>query len=185
MNKRLKYKSKRALGANPLYPYTPILLYPEITFTLNGRQMKRQIPSSMLLIDLIRDDLGLTGTKPGCLEGECGACSVLIDTIAVNSCMYLAINIDGKSLTTIEGLEQNLKMDPVQEAMIQHGAVQCGFCTSGMVMSIKSMQNKYKMLDYNPSLNEIKKGLEGNLCRCTGYVKIVEAAEAVLGGIKV
>ncbi len=160
----------------PLYPYTTI------SFTLNGRPMTRQICSSMLLIDLIRDDLGLTGTKPGCLEGECGACTVLIDDAAVNSCMYLAVNINGKNLTTIEGLEHDLQMDPVQDAMIQHGAVQCGFCSSGMVMSIKSMQHKYKIQGYNPSLDEIKKGLEGNLCRCTGYVKIVEAAREVCGG---
>src|ERR1017187_1389356 len=103
----------------------------EINFTLNGKLVNRLIPASMLLINLIREDLGLTGTKPGCLEGECGACSVLINDVAINSCMYLAINIDGKNLNTIEGLEQNLNMDPVQEAMIAHGAVQCGFCTSG------------------------------------------------------
>jgi aerobic-type carbon monoxide dehydrogenase small subunit (CoxS/CutS family) len=154
----------------------------KISFMLNGRIITRKIPASMLLIDLIRDDLGLTGTKPGCLEGECGACTVLINDAAVNSCMYLAINIDGKNLTTIEGLEHDLQMDPVQEAMIQHGAVQCGFCSSGMVMSIKSLQYKYRTQGYNPTLAEIKKGLEGNLCRCTGYVKIVEAAVEVVSG---
>jgi carbon-monoxide dehydrogenase small subunit len=152
----------------------------QVSFTLNGRAMSKEIPSSMLLIDLIRDDLGLTGTKPGCLEGECGACAVLINGKAINSCMYLAINIDGKNLTTIEGFMEKDRMDPVQEALISHGAVQCGFCSSGMAISIKSMQNKFKMDGIKFSLDDIKKGLEGNLCRCTGYVKIVEAADSVL-----
>ena len=152
----------------------------QVSFTLNGRAISKEIPSSMLLIDLIRDDLGLTGTKPGCLEGECGACAVLINDKAINSCMYLAINIDGKNLTTIEGLMDNTNIDPVQEALIAHGAVQCGFCSSGMAISIKSMHNKFKMDGIKFSLDDIKKGLEGSLCRCTGYVKIVEAADALL-----
>jgi|ERR1035437_1078759 aerobic-type carbon monoxide dehydrogenase small subunit (CoxS/CutS family) len=155
----------------------------QISFTLNGKEMSKEIPSSMLLIDLIRDDLGLTGTKPGCLEGECGACAVLINDKAINSCMYLALNIDGKNLTTIEGfMDNNHNIDSVQEAMIAHGAVQCGFCSSGMAISIKSMQNKFKLDGIKLSVDDIKKGLEGNLCRCTGYVKIVEAANVVLNG---
>lgn len=152
----------------------------EITFTLNGKKVIKQIKPSLLLIDLIREELFLQGTKPGCLEGECGACSVLIDGAAINSCMYPAINIEGKNLTTIEGLSDVNGLDPVQDSMIKHGAVQCGFCSSGMTMSIKSMQNKYKKEKKKPSKEEIKKGLEGNLCRCTGYVKIVDAAVAVL-----
>jgi carbon-monoxide dehydrogenase small subunit len=155
----------------------------QISFTLNGKEMSKEIPSSMLLIDLIRDNLGLTGTKPGCLEGECGACAVLINDKAINSCMYLALNIAGKNLTTIEGfMDNNNNIDPVQEALIAHGAVQCGFCSSGMAISIKSMQNKFKMDGIRLSVDDIKKGLEGNLCRCTGYVKIVEAANVVLNG---
>ena len=152
----------------------------EIAFTLNGIKVTKQIKSSLLLIDLIRDELALAGTKPGCLEGECGACAVLIDGAAVNSCMYPAINIVGKNLVTIEGLSNEKGLDPVQDAMIQHGAVQCGFCSSGMTISIKSMQNKFKKEKKKPTKDEIKKGLEGNLCRCTGYVKIIEAAEEVL-----
>ena len=127
----------------------------EVTFILNGKKVTKQIRPSLLLIDFIRDELSLAGTKPGCLEGECGACSVLIDGAAVNSC-----------------------------SMIKHGAVQCGFCSSGMTMSIKSMQIKYKKDKKKPSKEEIKKGLEGNLCRCTGYVKIIEAAEAVINKVK-
>ena len=155
----------------------------DVTFILNGKKVTKQIRPSLLLIDLIRDELALAGTKPGCLEGECGACSVLIDGAAVNSCMYLAINIEGKNLTTIEGLSDVNGLDPVQDSMIKHGAVQCGFCSSGMTMSIKSMQNKYKKDKKKPSKEEIKKGLEGNLCRCTGYVKIIEAAEAVINKV--
>jgi aerobic carbon-monoxide dehydrogenase small subunit len=151
----------------------------EISFTINGRDISKRISSSLLLIDLIRDELELTGTKPGCLEGECGACSVLINNVAINSCMYLAININGKNLTTIEGLQNNNSLDRVQEAMIRHGAVQCGFCSSGMAISIKSMHNKYQIEGIKPSIEDIKKGLEGNLCRCTGYVKIIEAAESL------
>ena len=152
----------------------------EINFVLNGKKVNKHIRSSLLLIDLIRDELALAGTKPGCLEGECGACSVLIDGAAVNSCMYLAVNVEGKSLTTIEGLSDVKGLDPIQDAMIQHGAVQCGFCSSGMAITIKSMQNKVKKTKKKPSRDQIKKGLEGNLCRCTGYVKIIDAAEEVL-----
>ncbi|HEY4797539.1 MAG TPA: (2Fe-2S)-binding protein [Bacteroidia bacterium] len=151
-----------------------------ISFTINGKKIKREIRSSLLLIDLIRDELGLTGTKPGCLEGECGACSVLVDGAAINSCMYLAVNANGKTIQTIEGLGNENGMDVVQQAMVESGAVQCGFCSSGMAISIKSMQHKYKKEKKNPSRDEITKGLEGNLCRCTGYVKIIEAAEKVL-----
>jgi len=152
----------------------------EISFSINGKREHRSIRSSMLLIDLIRDHLGLTGTKPGCLEGECGACSVLVDGAAINSCLYLALNVDGKEVTTIEGLSLHGKMDAVQEAMIRHGSIQCGFCSPGMAISIKSLKNRYKLTGKKPSREEIKKGLEGNLCRCTGYVKIIDAAEDIL-----
>lgn len=152
----------------------------KITFTINNKQLTKDLKPSLLLIDLIRDELKLKGTKPGCLEGECGACTVLLDGVAVNSCLYLAININGKKVTTIEGLELDSgKLDKVQEKIIAHGAVQCGFCTSGVVMSIKSFHDSCKTEGRKPSREEIKKGLEGNLCRCTGYVKIIDAAEAV------
>ncbi|PIP54791.1 MAG: hypothetical protein COX07_03395 [Bacteroidetes bacterium CG23_combo_of_CG06-09_8_20_14_all_32_9] len=152
----------------------------EITFTINGEKMVRKVKPSLLLINLIRDELKLKGTKPGCLEGECGACTVLVDGIAINSCMYLAVNVEGKSITTIEGLGTLEKpLNKVQEKMLEHGAVQCGFCTSGIVLSIKSFSDKCKAQGKVPTRNEVKKSLEGHLCRCTGYVKIINAAEAV------
>lgn len=138
----------------------------------------------MLLIDLIRNELGLKGTKPGCLEGECGACTVLVDGVAVNSCLYLALNIDGREVTTVEGLSLDrvdASLDPVQVAILESGAVQCGFCTPGMVMTIKSFQKQCEMNQVVPNRDEIKKALEGNLCRCTGYVKIVDAVESLFG----
>ena len=161
--------------------------YIEINFKINGDRVKRKITPSLLLIDLIREDLSLKGTKAGCLEGECGACTVLIDGEAVNSCMYLAINIDGKELTTIEGLSlytEDEIFDPVQEAIIKYGAVQCGYCTPGMVMSIKSFQEQCKEKHTIPNRKEIKKALEGNLCRCTGYTKIIDAVESLFDNPK-
>lgn len=156
----------------------------EIEFTINGKKIREKIRSSLLLIDLIRGELQLTGTKPGCNEGECGACAVLVNGAAINSCLYLALNVNGKEITTIEGLLNGNKMDEVQQAMIQHGAVQCGFCSPGMAISIKSMQNHFKEMKHIPTRMEIQKMLEGNLCRCTGYVKIIEAAEKVLRNTK-
>ncbi len=150
-----------------------------IEFQINGRKVLQEIQPSLLLIDLIRDELGMNGTKPGCLEGECGACTVLIDGAAVNSCLYLAINVDGKKVTTIEGLLQAGKLDPVQEAMIKHGAVQCGFCTSGMVMTIKDFKKQCDAKMIVPNREMIKKNIEGNLCRCTGYHKILDAVESL------
>ncbi len=153
-----------------------------IEFTINGTQVRKEIRPSLLLIDLIRAELSLKGTKPGCLEGECGACTVLIDGCAVNSCLYLAINIHGKEVTTVEGLSNHngeTSYDPVQEAIIKHGAVQCGFCTPGMVMSIKSFQKQCEKNQVIPDREEIKKSLEGNLCRCTGYTKIIDAVESL------
>ncbi len=148
-----------------------------ISFKINRKDLTKEIQPSTLLIDLIRDDLKLKGTKPGCLEGECGACTVLVDGAAINSCLYLAVNINGKSVTTIEGLgsvEQPL--DTVQEKLIEHGGVQCGFCTSGMAVSIKSYSDKCQKQGKAPTRDEVAKSLEGNLCRCTGYVKIIDAA---------
>ena len=140
-----------------------------------------EIKSSLLLIDLVREELKLKGTKPGCLEGECGACTVLVDGQAVNSCLYLALNIDGKSITTIEGLESTSgELDTVQRNLIEHGGVQCGFCTSGMALSIKAFSELYQKEDSVPQREEVAKSLEGNLCRCTGYVKLIDAAEDLL-----
>lgn len=151
-----------------------------ISFTVNGKLREKTIPASLMLIDLIRHELKLKGTKPGCLEGECGACTVLLDGRAINSCLYLALNIDGKTITTIEGLgNDDRALDPVQESMIEHGAVQCGFCSSGMVMALKSYSAECEVNGNVPTREEIKKSLEGNLCRCTGYTKIIDAAEAL------
>ncbi|MBI2969092.1 MAG: (2Fe-2S)-binding protein [Bacteroidetes bacterium] len=175
----LKEKKTRVPSKNR-NGYSPSTLV-SVIFSLNGSQATCSIPSSMLLIDLIREEFGLTGTKPGCREGECGACTVLVDGHAVNSCLYLTVNINGKEVTTIEGLTgRDGNLDPVQKAMISKGAIQCGFCTPGMVMSIKSLVNRNKNAKKKMNREEIKKSLEGNLCRCTGYIKIIDAAEAAI-----
>ncbi|MCH7762658.1 MAG: (2Fe-2S)-binding protein [Candidatus Marinimicrobia bacterium] len=152
----------------------------KISLTINGKKVEQRVRSSMLLIDFIRNELKLKGTKPGCLGGECGACTVLVDGVAVNSCLYLVINVDGKSVTTVEGLSgEEQSLDVVQLSMVEHGAVQCGFCTPGMVMAIKSFKNQCDYKKHIPDREEIKKNLEGNICRCTGYVKIIDAVEAL------
>ncbi len=158
----------------------------EVTFTLNGKKVTCKIKGATVLLDLIRDVFDLKGTKSGCNEGECGACTVLVNGAPVNSCLYLAINANGKQIETIEGLiGHDGTLHPVQDSLVQSGAVQCGFCTSGMAMAIKSMVDLYETGQHVPgdirtelpSRDEIKKYLEGNLCRCTGYVKIIDAAE--------
>ncbi len=152
----------------------------EIRFILNGQNVRRKIAPSTLLIDLLRDELKLKGTKPGCMEGECGACSVLINRKSINSCLYLAVNVEDKEVLTIEGIgHEEGQLDIVQEKMLEHGAVQCGFCTSGIVLTTKSFSEKCKEEGKIPSREEVKKSLEGNLCRCTGYTKIIDAAESV------
>ena len=125
------------------------------------------------LLEVLREDLGLTGAKEGCGEGECGACTVIMDGKAVNSCIMLAAEADGKEIITIEGLAEGERMHPIQEAFVEIGGLQCGFCTPGMILSTKVL------LDANPSPTdaEIRKGLEGNFCRCTGYTKIIESVK--------
>lgn len=161
----------------------------KISFTLNGRKVSCEVKPSAVLLDVIRDMFELKGTKPGCNEGECGACTVLVNDAPINSCLFLAVNANGKEITTIEGLAKNDgTLHEVQESLVQNGAVQCGFCTSGMAMAIKGLQNhrkhSHQVLGENknetPTRDEIKKWLEGNLCRCTGYVKIIDAAEIIL-----
>ena len=153
----------------------------KISFTLNRKNVSCEVKPSAILLDVIRDVFELKGTKSGCNEGECGCCTVLVNDAPVNSCLFLSINAQGKNITTIEGLaKEDGTLDAVQEALVQNGAVQCGFCTSGMAMSIKAMQNKFRIEKRKPTKEEIKKYLEGNLCRCTGYVKIIDAAENVL-----
>jgi aerobic-type carbon monoxide dehydrogenase small subunit (CoxS/CutS family) len=129
------------------------------------------------LLEVLREDLSLTGAKEGCSLGACGACTVLIDGAPVLSCLTLAVEAQGKSITTIEGLMKDNKADPVQEAFVSHGAIQCGFCTPGSIMSAKALLKR----NPTPSLEEIREALSGNLCRCTGYKKIIEAVESLSG----
>lgn len=147
-----------------------------INTIINGRPIEADVDEKMRLIDFLRDELNLTGTKEGCSEGECGACTVIMDKRAVTSCTVLARQIDGCEILTIEGLAKNGELDILQKKFIEYGAVQCGFCTPGFIMSAKALMMNNK----NPSLNEIKRAVEGNLCRCTGYIKIIEAIEAAV-----
>jgi aerobic-type carbon monoxide dehydrogenase small subunit (CoxS/CutS family) len=147
--------------------------YP-LSMTVNNHTIALEIQPDELLVDVLRDRLGLIGTKVGCNEGECGACTVLMDGQAVLSCLIPALRADGRKITTIEGLSDGERLHPIQTAFLEHGAVQCGYCIPGFVMSAKAL------LDVNPhpSREEIKEAIAGNLCRCTGYVKIMEAIEA-------
>jgi aerobic carbon-monoxide dehydrogenase small subunit len=142
-----------------------------IRMQVNGKDYTADVPSQRLLIDCLRYDLGLTGTKEGCSVGVCGACTVLMDGVLVSSCLTLAVLADGKEITTVEGLAQNGKLHPVQQAFIDYGGFQCGICTPGMVVAAKAL------LDQNPqpSDDDIKDWMMGNLCRCTGYYKIIES----------
>jgi carbon-monoxide dehydrogenase small subunit len=146
----------------------------QVKLTVNGKLYELSVPPWETLVEVIRDDLGLTGTKEGCGLGECGACTVIMDGRAVNSCLVLAAEADGKQITTIEGLVDGDKLHPIQQAFVDHGGLQCGFCTPGMIMSAKAL------LDENPtpSEEEIRKAIAGNLCRCTGYTKIIESIKA-------
>lgn len=141
-----------------------------VTFKINGKEKELAVPSNITLVDLLRDHLYLTGTKKGCEIGECGACTVIMNGFAVNSCLVLAPQVDGAEITTIEGISAS-ELHIIQKAFIESGAVHCGFCTPGMVMSAKAL------LDRNPSptLFEIKEAISGNLCRCTGYWQIINA----------
>jgi carbon-monoxide dehydrogenase small subunit len=142
-----------------------------VELTINGKKRKVETTTSTRLPDLIRDDLHLTGTKEGCGKGECGACTVIMNGELVTSCLILAPQADGAVITTIEGVGSGGHLDPIQEAFIETGAVQCGFCTPGMILAVK------KLLEENshPTEEEIKRGISGNLCRCTGYQKIFDA----------
>lgn len=145
----------------------------EIQLMVNGEDYTLNIDENMRLLDLLRDELGLLGAKEGCGEGECGACTIIMDGEAVNSCLVMAFQADGANVLTIEGLEKNGEIHPIQQAFIDAGAVQCGYCTPGMIMSVKALLDK----NPNPIREEIREGISGNLCRCTGYNKIVDAAE--------
>jgi carbon-monoxide dehydrogenase small subunit len=149
-------------------------------FLVNGNEYEVIIEPHLLLIDVLRDKLGLTGTKYACGAGDCGACTVLIDGRPSFSCLTLAVTAKGKSILTIEGVAEGNELDPIQQAFVDQGAVQCGFCTPGMILSTKAL------LDENPepTRDEIKTALAGNLCRCTGYVKIVDAVEAAAAAMR-
>ena len=143
-----------------------------ISLKINDKEHEVAVEPNRTLAELIRYELGLTGTKNGCEMGECGSCTVILDGKPVNSCLVLAVQVDGRSIQTVEGLETEEGLHPLQDAFIQHGAIQCGFCTSGMLLSAKYA---------NPDETEIRRAISGNLCRCTGYQKIVEAIDSVIG----
>lgn len=146
-----------------------------IRFVLNGREIEIEVPPHWSLLRLLREKLELTGTKEGCGIGECGVCTVLLDGMPVNSCLILAPKVDGRRVETIEGLGSRESLHPLQRSFIESGAVQCGFCTPGMLMSAKALLEK----NPHPTREEIKEAISGNLCRCTGYQQIIEAIEAV------
>ncbi len=145
----------------------------DVELTVNGEKHKLKVGSQERLLDTLREQLKLTGTKEGCSVGECGACTVIVDDQAVNSCMVLTAQVDGSEVITVEGLETKSGLHPLQKAFIEKQAVQCGFCTPGMLMSALALLNS----NPEPSKEEIKTALEGNLCRCTGYQQIIDAVE--------
>ena len=146
---------------------------PTVTLNVNGVQRSAAVPPETTLLRMLRDDLQLTGAKLGCDVGDCGACTVIVDGVSVNSCLMLAVQAEGKEITTIEGLATMDRLHPIQKVFEDLGALQCGFCGPGVIMSAKAL------LDQNPhpSLEEIKDGLAGNLCRCNGYTKMIEAIQ--------
>ena len=143
----------------------------EIELNVNGKVYDVLIKNKWTLADVIRDELGLTGTKKGCDEGECGACTVLLDGKPVRSCLLLAVDVRGRKITTIEGIGRDGELDPVQEAFIEQGGIQCGFCTPGMILSAKALLDAVP----HPDEEQVKTAINGNLCRCTGYVRIIRA----------
>jgi carbon-monoxide dehydrogenase small subunit len=149
-----------------------------ITLTVNGSTERVDVPSNMTLLQMLREQLVLTGTKNGCAAGECGACTVIMNGEPVNSCMVLAVECDGAEITTVEGLVHDGQLDPVQEAIIAEGGVQCGFCTPGILISTRALLDR----NPHPSDYEIRDALIGNLCRCTGYLRIIDAVKRAAGG---
>ena len=145
----------------------------KIKITLNSKEMTLELPAHRLLLDLLRDEIGLTGTKEGCGTGDCGACTVLLNGRPVNSCLILSGELDGADIVTIEGLKIGPEFHPVQKAFIQDGGAQCGYCTPGMLMMSKALLDE----NLNPTEEEIRFALSGNLCRCTGYAKIIQAVQ--------
>ncbi len=149
----------------------------DIEFKLNGITRRVAVDVSMNALAMLRDVIGLTGTKYGCGEGECGACTIQVDGVSLNSCLMFAVDCDGRNVTTIEGLANDSKADALRSAFVEHGAVQCGFCTPGMIMQADHLLRS----GCGGDADSIKRGIEGNLCRCTGYKKIVDAIASVSG----
>jgi carbon-monoxide dehydrogenase small subunit len=146
---------------------------PTVTMTINGLLRSATVPPETTLLRMLRDDLQLTGAKLGCDVGDCGACTVIVDGVSVNSCLMLAVQAQGRDITTIEGLATMDRLHPIQKVFEDLGALQCGFCGPGVIMSAKALLDQ----NPNPSLDDIKDGLAGNLCRCTGYTKMIEAIQ--------
>jgi carbon-monoxide dehydrogenase small subunit len=149
-----------------------------IVVTINGTAERVDVPSNMTLLQMLRERLALTGTKNGCEAGECGACTVLLDGEPVNSCMMLAVEADGREVRTVEGLSVDDRPSPLQQAFVEHNAVQCGFCTPGMLISAHALLQR----DPHPTEAAIKEAIVGNLCRCTGYVRIIDAIQDAAAG---
>lgn len=145
----------------------------KLGFTLNGRKKELEVQPDRRLLDLIRKDLHMTGTKEGCGEGECGACTVIVDEKAVHSCLVLACQLEGKDVITIEGLEENGELSRIQQIFVEETAIQCGYCTTGMIMSAKALL----MHDPHPTEEKIRIALSGNICRCSGYTQIIRAVK--------
>lgn len=150
----------------------------KIQFTLNTEIVNHEVEANLTLLNMLREDFDLTGAKEGCGQGECGACTVLIDGRPVNSCLLLAIEADGKDILTVEGLADGNELDELQLSFITNGALQCGYCTPGMIMSAKGLLKE----NPHPTEEEVKEAISGNLCRCTGYKKIIEAIMEVAEG---
>jgi carbon-monoxide dehydrogenase small subunit len=149
------------------------MAFHKINVTVNGGREQVVVPSNMTLMQMLRESLALTGTKNGCSAGECGACTVMLNGEPVNSCMVLAVECNGANIVTVEGLAGDKQLDPIQDAIIASGGVQCGFCTPGVLISSRAFLDR----NPNPTEEEIREALVGNLCRCTGYIRIVEAVK--------
>ena len=147
-----------------------------IQLKVNGEMYTVQIDPTETLLHVLREKLGLTGTKEGCGEGDCGACTILVDGKSVNSCIYPAIQADGCDILTVEGVEKSEKLSAIQKAFVDHGAVQCGFCSPGMIMATAALLDE----NPNPTEEEIRRGLSGNICRCTGYQAMVDAVKSLI-----
>jgi aerobic carbon-monoxide dehydrogenase small subunit len=149
----------------------------KIHITINGEPYDLFVESNQTLVDIIRDEIGLTGTKKGCGSGDCGACTIIMDGKTVNSCLILGVEADGTEILTIEGLRRDGQLHPIQKAFIERGAIQCGYCTPGMILAAKALLDSCP----HPTEEQVRAAISGNLCRCTGYTKIIEAILSVRG----